>query len=106
MKHWYRGFSFFVLSVGLLLLASRPGLAATTISGVIKDASKQAVAKATVYLIPAADMEAMAKTPMEVKKNAANDEPMEDNLAANKDKYKKGVSDKQGNFKISDVAEA
>lgn len=106
MKNWCRVLSFLVTSVGVLLLVDRPVMAATTISGVIKDASKQIVPKATVYLIPAADVAAMAKTPMEVKKNAANDEPLEDNLAANKDKYKKGVSDNQGNFKITDVAEA
>lgn len=107
MKHAYGVLPFFLSVMGLVLLAGTPAVAAgTTVSGVIKDASKQAVAKATVYLIPAADVAAMAKTAMEVKKNAANDEPMEDSLAVNKGKYKQAVSDKQGNFKITDVADA
>ena len=107
MKHAYGVVPFFLIAVGLSLLVSTPAAAAgATVSGVIKDASKQTVPQATVYLIPASDVEAMAKTKMEIKKNAANDEPMEDSLAANKDKYKKGVSDKQGNFKIADVADA
>lgn len=106
MKNWYGMLWLLVVSLGVLLLSAKPMVAASTINGVVKDASKQAIAKATVHLIPAADVEMMAKSPMEVKKNAANDEPMEDNLAANKDKYKKGVSDKQGNFKITNVAEA
>ena len=105
MKYWCGVLSFLV-SMGVSLLASWPAVAGTTIHGVIKDASKQVVPKATVYLIPATDVAAMAKAQMEVKKNAANDEPMEDNLAANKDKYKKGVSDKQGIFKIADVDDA
>lgn len=110
MKHSYGVLPLFLLALlamGIALLASMPAVAAgTTVIGVIKDGSKQTVSKAIVYLIPAEDVVAMAKTPMEVKKNAANDEPLEDNLTANKDKYKKGVSDKQGNFKITDVAEA
>ena len=107
MKHAYGVLPFFLSIMGLVLLAGTPAVAAgATVSGVIKDASKQVVAKATVYLIPAADVEAMAKTAMEVKKNAANDEPMDDSLAANKEKYKQGISDKQGNFKVTDVADA
>ena len=107
MKHVHGVLSFLLIALGVSLWAAASAAAAgTTVNGVIKDVSKQVVPKATVYLIPAADVEAMAKTAMEVKKNAANDEPMEDNLAANKDKYKKGVSDKQGNFKIDDVADA
>jgi len=107
MKHAYGVLTCFLVAMGFALLAGTPaGAAGGTVSGVVKDASKQGVPQATVYLIPAADVEAMAKTKMEIKKNASNDEPMEDNLAVNKDKYKKGVSDKQGNFKITDVAEA
>ncbi len=106
MRHHFRVVLFFLTAMGMLLMMSAPAMAAgTTVSGVVKDGSKQAVSKATVYLIPASDVEEMAKTKLHPKKNAANDEPMEDNLAANKDKYKKGVSDKQGNFKIADVAD-
>jgi hypothetical protein len=54
----------------------------------IRDGHK--VANATVWLIPAADVAAMGKTPIEIKKDAKNDEPLEDNLAANRDRYMKG----------------
>ncbi len=105
MKHMGRGMVLMLVALGGLALAATTARAAkgSTVKGVVKDASKQAVAQATVYLIPAADVAAMAKTAMEVKKNAVNDEPMEDNLAAQKDKYKKGISDKQGAFTISGV---
>ena len=84
MKHSYGVLPLFLLAMGIALLAITPAVAAgTTVSGVIKDGSKQAVSKATVYLIPASDVAEMAKTKLEVKKNAANDEPMEDSLAAN-----------------------
>ena len=107
MKHMWRGVALMLAAMGGLALAATPAPAAkgSVVKGVVKDASKQTVAQATVYLIPAADVAAMAKTTMEIKKNAANDEPMEDSLAANKDKYKKGVSDKQGTFNIADVAD-
>lgn len=42
---------------------------------------------------------------MEIKKNATNDEPLADSLAANTDKYLQGISDGQGIFKIADVAD-
>ena len=106
MQRWNRMLPFSVMSVAVVLLAAGPVPAATTVRGVVKDVSGHAIPGATVYLIPAEDVAAMAKTPMEVKKNAANDEPMEDNLAAHKEKYKKGVTDKQGSFKIAAVPEA
>jgi predicted CXXCH cytochrome family protein len=107
MKHASGTVPLFLFAMGLAsLVFTAAADAGTAVSGVIKDVSKQSVAKATVYLIPAADVAAMAKTKLEIKKNATNDEPMEDSLAANKDKYKKGVSDKQGNFKIADVDDA
>jgi len=106
MKHLHGVLPLFLLTIGMTLLTSTQAVAArTAVNGVVKDGSKQAVSKATVYLIPASDVAAMAKTKLEVKKNAANDEPMEDSLAANKDKYQKGTSDKQGKFKIADVAD-
>ncbi len=71
------------------------------LKGQVADASGQAIAKATVYLIPAADIEAMAKTKIEIKRDSKNDEPLEDNLSANKDKYTKAVTDAKGNFKIA-----
>lgn len=77
--------------------------AGKTLKGIVQDASGKKVEKATVYLIPSADVAAMGKTPLEVKQNSSNDEPLEDNLAANIDKYKKGVTDKKGNFSIKGI---
>jgi len=106
MRTSYRLLPLFLFVMGMTLLASTPAAAAgTTVRGVIKDGAKQTVAKATVYLIPASDVAEMAKTKMEVRKNAANDEPMEDSLAAHKDKYPQGRSDTLGKFKIAGVAE-
>lgn len=76
-----------------------------TVKGIVQDASGQAVENATVYLIPSSDVESMAKTPTEIKRDSKNDEPLEDNLAANRDKYQKGATDKKGDFKITDVAD-
>jgi predicted CXXCH cytochrome family protein len=78
---------------------------ANVLKGTVQDASGQMIEKAVVYLIPAADVEAMSKTPVEVKQNSSNDEPLEDNLAANIDKYKKAATDKKGSFRISGIAE-
>jgi len=106
MKQPFRIVSVFLSLVGLALLASQPAAGAgTTISGVVRDVSAQNVANATVFLIPAADIANMAKTSMEIKKNAVNDEPFEDSLAANRSKYLQGTSDGQGMFKIADVAD-
>ena len=73
------------------------------LKGVVKDASGQEILKAAVYLIPSSDVEAMGKTTLEVKRNSPNDEPLEDNLAANIDKYKNASTDKKGNFKITGI---
>lgn len=75
------------------------------VKGVVQDKSGQAVEKATVYLIPSTDVEAMGKTPIEIKRDSKNDEPFEDNIAANKDKYQKAMTDKNGNFTISKVVD-
>lgn len=77
---------------------------AETLKGTVQDASGRMIEKATVYLIPAADVEAMAATPVDVRQNSSNDEPLEDSLAANIDKYKKASTDKKGNFKIAAIA--
>ncbi len=75
------------------------------LEGIVQDASGQAVEKATVYLIPAADVEAMAKIPTEIKRDSKNDEPLEDNLAANRDKYQKAATNKKGGFRIANVTD-
>lgn len=90
--------------LGLAVLMGTPAAeSATAVSGTIRDGSAQNVAQATVYLIPSADVMEMAKGKMEIMKNAKNDEPLEDNLAASKEKYKKATSDNQGNFTVADV---
>ena len=77
-----------------------------TVRGTVQDKSGQAISNATVYLIPTADVVALRKPPsIDIKKNAPNDEPMEDTLAANRDKYQKATTDKKGNFTIAKVAD-
>ncbi|MEK6682392.1 MAG: ammonia-forming cytochrome c nitrite reductase subunit c552 [Nitrospirota bacterium] len=97
----------FLCALGLIVYntqaQSKKGGAVLT--GIVTDASKQPVSNAAVYLIPASDIEAMAKTKIEIKRDAANDEPLEDNLAANRAKYTKAVTDKKGNFKIANIAD-
>ncbi|MDK9706559.1 MAG: hypothetical protein OEL83_05870 [Desulforhopalus sp.] len=106
MKYALRMVPLFLIAMGLpLLTGGQAAAAGGTVSGIVKDVSKQAVAKAEVYLIPAADVAKMGKTALEIKKNATTDEPLEDNLAANKDKYPKATSDAQGNFSIAGVTD-
>ncbi|MBI2959272.1 MAG: hypothetical protein HYY28_03080, partial [Betaproteobacteria bacterium] len=85
---------------------SAPFAQAATVKGTVSDGSKQPVAGAAVYLIPAADVAKLGKPPsIEIRKNSPNDEPMEDTLATNRDKYKKGTTDKKGAFSILNVAD-
>jgi hypothetical protein len=92
---------------GLLALAPLAEAKTVTVRGVVQDGSKQAVAGAAVYLVPAADVAKLAKpVSIEIKKDVPNDEPLEDSLAANRDKYAKGTTDKSGGFTISGVADA
>jgi hypothetical protein len=92
------------LAIGSLQAAEKKG-GGNVLSGTVKDGAGQAIERATVYLVPSADVEAMGKTPLEVKRNSPNDEPLDDNVAANIDKYKRGVADKKGNFRIADIPE-
>jgi hypothetical protein len=91
------------LGLGLALSISATAQTAPTIKGTVIDGSKQAIGGATVYLVPAADVEKLAKGPMERKKNSPNDEPMEDNLAGNRDKYQRATTDRNGRFGITKV---
>ena len=80
--------------------------AATTVKGAVTDGSKQPIGGAAVYLIPAADVEKLGKaSPIDRKINSPNDEPMEDTLAPNRDKYQRGMTDRRGNFSIPNVAD-
>ena len=76
------------------------------VKGVVEDGSKETflkVADATVWLIPATDVAAMGKTPIEIKKDAKNDEPLEDNLAANRGRYLNAKTNAKGEFSFADV---
>lgn len=91
-----------MVSIGVATVATAK---TTIVKGVVQDGSKQAVAAAVVYLVPAGDVAKLAKPPsIEIRKDASNDEPMEDNLAANRDTYRRGTTDKNGAFTISGVA--
>jgi hypothetical protein len=98
-----------VLSLGVAFLfygstlSEARNTAEATVKGVVEDGSGQKVANATVWLIPAADVAAMAKTPIEIKRDATNDEPLEDNLAANRERYLKAQSGSKGEFSVAGV---
>jgi predicted CXXCH cytochrome family protein len=76
-------------------------LHAQQVKGTVKDGGGQPVARATVYLVPAADVAKMAKAPsFQIRRNVDDDEPMEDNLAVNRDKYPQATTDAKGAFSI------
>jgi predicted CXXCH cytochrome family protein len=91
-----------VLCIGLFALAfivnGAQAAGAAGLKGTVQDLSGHMIEKATVYAIPAEDVAAMGKTPLEVKVNSSNDEPLEDNLAANIDKYAKATTNTKGKF--------
>lgn len=100
-----RFLTFTVCCFALVAPLSQASLAAT-IKGAVSDGSKQPIANAAVYLIPAADVANLGKSgPINRKINSPNDEPMEDTLALNRDKYQKGMTDGKGNFSIPKVAD-
>jgi predicted CXXCH cytochrome family protein len=93
-------------AAAVLALALLTEAEAVTIRGIVQDGSKQPVVGAAVYLVPSADVARLAKAPsIEIRKDVPNDEPMEDNLAANRDKYLKGTTGKDGAFAIPGVAD-
>ena len=97
-----KGTSFFRLAVAALAALAPLGVWAQAISGTVMDGGKRAVSGATVYLVPAADVAKLAKAPsFNIRRNVDNDEPMEDNLAVNRDKYAQGVTDGKGAFTIA-----
>jgi predicted CXXCH cytochrome family protein len=102
-KRW---FAWLVAGVMVTVALATIATAKTTIvKGVVQDGSKQAIPAAVVYLIPAGDVAKLAKPPsIEIRREAPNDEPMEDNLAANRDTYRQGTTDRNGAFTISGVA--
>ena len=109
MKKTVSGSLLALVSVALFYGCSLPDFrvySAASIKGVVEDGSKQTfkkVAGATVWLIPANDVATVGKTPIEVKADAANDEPLEDNLAANRGRYLNAKTDAKGEFSFADV---
>ncbi len=102
--------SLIAMAGGLLLAGCmQPGgqlSANAPIKGVVENGTAerfQKIAGATVWLIPAADLAAMAKTPVVIKKDSANDEPLEDNLNAHRDRYLHAKTNAQGEFDFSSV---
>jgi len=106
-----------LLATGLLALATgglingcmpagtkAPGQAG--VAGVVTDGSTHhKLAAASVWMIPAADVAALGKTALVVKKDSANDEPLEDSLAANRSRYPKAVTNAQGEFAFAQLPE-
>jgi predicted CXXCH cytochrome family protein len=92
-------------AVALLGLAAGGGAWAQAVSGTVTDGGKRAVPGATVFLVPAADVAKLAKAPsFQIRRNVDNDEPMDDNITANGDKYTQVVTDSRGAFSIPKVA--
>ena len=90
----------------LALITPFSPAAAATVKGTVSDGSKQPIAKAAVYLVPAVDVVNLGKAgAIDRKKNSPNDEPIEDTLALKRDKYQKGMTDSKGNFSIDKVAD-
>lgn len=74
--------------------------------GVVEDGSKETFRKvngATVWLIPAGDVSAMGNTPIQVRADSPNDEPLEDSLATNRGRYLNVKTDAKGEFSFTNV---
>lgn len=90
----------------LIMALSSTGAWAQSIKGKVSNGGRLPVAGATVYLVPGADVAKMKKAPsFNIRRNVNDDEPMEDNLATNRDKYLQGVTDASGAFTINKVVD-
>jgi predicted CXXCH cytochrome family protein len=109
MKKWifFSTITFFAvcfLALGMQAGAQKAG--GKSVKGTVKDASGQVIENATVFLVPASDITALyQKPPFEIVEDSPNDEPFDDNIAANRNKYLNGITDNQGNFTIGNVPE-
>lgn len=74
-----------------------------TVRGLVEDGIGRKVENATVWLIPAADVAGLASKPIEIRKDSPNDEPLEDNLAANRGRYLNTRSNAAGEFSLAGV---
>ncbi len=87
------------MAMAAVLAFAPAGALAQAISGTVTDGGKQAISGATVYLVPAADVAKMKKAPsFNIRRNVDDDEPMDDNIAANGDKYQHVETDGRGEF--------
>lgn len=90
------------VTMGMPAAAEKAG--GKAVRGTVKDVSGQAVAGATVFLVPASDVAGLyRKPPFDIVRNSSNDEPFEDNLALHRDKYLRGTTDNKGGFTIPKV---
>lgn len=93
------------LAASAILAMAPLGAWAQAITGTVTDGGKRAVSGATVYLVPAADVAKLKKAPsFNIRRNVDDDEPMEDNIVANGDKYTQAVTDSGGAFSIPNAA--
>ncbi len=92
------------MAIAAVLALSPLAASAQAISGTVSDGGKQAIGGATVYLVPAADVAKLRKAPsFNIRRNADDDEPMEDNIAAHGDKYQQAVTNGSGEFSIANA---
>ncbi|MEO5365687.1 MAG: hypothetical protein H7831_04930 [Magnetococcus sp. WYHC-3] len=89
--------------LALVTALAMSAASAATVQGVVEDADGTKVGGATVWLVPAADVATMAKSPLVVKRDSTNDEPLEDSLASNRERYQKAVSEASGVFSIAEI---
>ena len=100
----HSGFRWSGLAAAAVLALAPLGALAQAISGTVTDGGKQAVSGATVYLVPAADVAKMKKAPsFNIRRDVNDDEPMDDNIAANGDKYLHAETDGKGEFSIANA---
>ncbi len=101
LRTWLTG-----LTVVLILALTPTATWAQSIKGKVTNGGRTAVAGATVYLVPGADVAKLKKAPsFNIRRNVNDDEPMEDSLATNRDKYLQGVTDASGAFTINKVVD-
>ncbi|MBL0142426.1 MAG: hypothetical protein IPP91_10115 [Betaproteobacteria bacterium] len=88
-----------------ILVFTPLGASAQAIGGTVTDGGRQAISGATVFLVPAADVAKMKKAPsFNIRRDVDDDEPMDDNIAANGDKYQHAETDGKGEFSFPSAA--
>ena len=101
------GFAWAAVGAAAVLLVFAPftDAKAATVKGVVQDGSKQPVAGATVFLVPAADVAKLAKAPsFKIRAERRNDEPMDDNRRQRR-QVPAGGDRQEGRFSIARAAD-